>query len=132
MPVNATNTPSPFKAEMTEWAMENIPETSGFYILHFEGRIGTTTQGTAEHYCGSAQNLRERFLQHLGGCGAGGARLTEVANERGIRFFMAVAFQTENTEDARAYEAYFKKSAKNGRRCCPKCGKKKLPCPVKV
>ena len=131
MPINATNTPSPARAEMTEWAENNIPETSGFYILHFENEVGSGEMGRAQHYCGSAKNLRKRFLQHLGGCGFGGARLTEVANEKGIKFFMAAAYQTETEDDARAYEAYFKKCAKNGRRSCPCCGGKKLPCPKK-
>lgn len=129
MPINATNTASPYRAEMSAWAEENIPEVPGFYILHFERNIGEGTMGEASHYCGSAKNLRARFLQHLGGCGMGGARLTEVANERGIRFYMANALQTETEDDARAYEAYFKASAKNGRRSCPVCGGKKLPCP---
>ena len=131
MPVNATNTPSQHRAEMVQWAEENIPETSGFYILHFDGEIGHGVMGTAEHYTGSAKNLRARFIQHLGGCGMGGARLTEVANEKGIKFWMSAAYQTEGENEARAYEAYFKASAKNGRRSCPCCGGKKLPCPSK-
>ena len=129
MPANATNTPNPHRAELAQWAEENIPEIAGFYILHFETEIGEGTMGKAQHYTGSAKNLRTRFLQHLGGCGMGGARLTEVANERGIRFWMVAAYQTETEEQARAYEAYFKSCAKNGRRSCPHCGGKKLPCP---
>ena len=102
MPDNATNTPSPHRAELAQWAEENIPEIAGFYILHFETEIGEGTMGKAQHYTGSAKNLRTRFLQHLGGCGMGGARLTEVANERGIRFWMVAAYQTETEEQARA------------------------------
>lgn len=135
VPKNATQTPSVHYAEMAAWAAENIPETAGFYILHFDaevydGKPGSTL-GLAGHYCGSAANLRARFLQHLGGCGKGGSRLCEVANERGIRFWMVRAFQTSDYEAAYAYEQYFKKHAKNSRRCCPQCEGRKLPCPTK-
>lgn len=130
-PVNATNTRSPHFAEMVAWAEENIPESPGFYILHFESPIGEGNMGQAGHYCGSAENLRERFIQHLGGCGMGGARLTEVANERGIKFWMATALTRDTFQEAWEYEQYFKKCSKNGHRHCPLCGKKALPFPSK-
>jgi hypothetical protein len=99
-PKNASNTPSRHYAELAQWAENNIPETSGFYILHFETEIGSGTMGQAQHYVGSAKNLRARFLQHIGGCGQGGARLTEVANEKGIRFWMTAALETADFESA--------------------------------
>jgi hypothetical protein len=132
MAKNATNTPSPFRTEMVQWAEENIPETSGFYILHFDSFLGEGIQGSARHYTGSAKNLRQRFLQHLGGCGNGGARITEVCNEKSIKFWMVRAYQTGTEIEARAYESYFKNSVKNGDRCCPLCGGKNLPCPSSV
>ena len=124
-----THAMNPHRAELERWASENIPETAGFYILHFETPIGTEFEsfhGQADHYCGSAANLRSRFLTHLSGHGA---RLTEVANERGSKYYMVKVYQTETVDDARAYEAYYKKCAKNGRRHCPYCGGNELPTP---
>lgn len=135
-----TNTPNPHYRELAAWAIENIPEAPGFYILHAETEIGSGEEsghllGRAQHYSGSAANLRERFLAHIAGQGA---RLTEVYNERGLKYYMVRAFQTETVAEARAYEAYFKgrgpegsRTKGNSRRCCPQCGGKKLPCPTK-
>lgn len=130
---NASFTKNPHYTELAQWATENIPEVAGFYILHFETAIGNSVgnMGSANHYCGYSENLRKRYLEHLGGASTNGARLTEVANERGTRYFMATAFQTETAQDAYAYEQYFKNSSKNPRRHCTLCGGKSLPCPKK-
>ncbi len=130
-PKNATNTPSPYCTEMVQWADENIPHVPGFYILHFDDKIGDVTNpvGHASHYCGFANDLHARFVQHLGGCGKGGSRLCEIANEKRIKFHMAQAYQTVSGDLAYAYEQYFKSAVKNSKRHCPECGQHPLPVP---
>ena len=54
------------------------------YLLHFKGRINSAH--TTQHYLGYAKNLDERIQQHRQGKGA---RLTQVAKERGIAFQVA-------------------------------------------
>jgi predicted GIY-YIG superfamily endonuclease len=52
------------------------------YLLHFEAPIAPGRH-TCQHYIGSAKRLRVRIAEHRAGRGA---RLTQVALERGIAF----------------------------------------------
>ncbi len=130
IPKNASFTRSPHFADLAEWAGENLPTESGFYIIHFDSPLGANSEsprGPADHYCGHAADLHDRFIAHLKGCGAGGSRLTEVCNEQGIRFYMH--YWPMPYDDALATELYHKASVKNPRRFCPCCGGKRLPKP---
>ena len=80
------------------------------YLLHFERPI--SENHTAQHYLGWAYHLSSRMQQHLTGRGA---RLTQVARERGIGFVIA-----EVWPGTRAYERKLK-NRKMGARLCPIC-----------
>jgi hypothetical protein len=54
------------------------------YLLHFERPI--SPKHTCQHYIGSAEDLHHRLHLHRTGLGA---RLTQVALERGITFTLA-------------------------------------------
>lgn len=49
---------------------------AGVYLIHFNSPIAH-----ARHYCGVAKDIDARFVEHITGRGA---RLTQVAVERGI------------------------------------------------
>lgn len=79
------------------------------YILHFETKIS----GRAGHYTGFAENLQGRLTHHRNGSGA---RLTQVAHQRGIQMILARVFEGAG----RSFERRLK-NTKNVRRYCPVC-----------
>lgn len=80
------------------------------YLLHFEQPIseGHTTQ----HYIGSTDNLTRRIWQHANGHGA---RLCEVAKERGIGFQVVRTWEGGRREERKL------KRRKSGPLLCPIC-----------
>ena len=86
---------------------------NGFvYVLHFDRPI--SDRHTAQHYIGWAYRLDSRMRQHIKGRGA---RLTQVANERGINFVIAASWPGN-----RRYERTLK-NKKHASRMCPICRK---------
>ena len=70
-----------------------VPEASelgSVYVLHFDSPVGH-----ARHYTGWARNLRGRIRHHRAGTGA---RLTQVARERGIGFRIAYVLPNATRE----------------------------------
>jgi len=80
------------------------------YLLHFEEPIAH-----AKHYLGSAKDLKQRLKQHRQGRGA---RLLEVAKEKGINFKVSRVWTTKN--DKRDLEKKLK-ARKNSPCLCPFC-----------
>lgn len=88
--------------------------SSGFvYLLHFSSPI-CPGRHTCQHYVGFAKDLPHRIQQHRAGSGA---RLTEVAAERGITFTVARVWRGNRTLE-RAI-----KNRKNAPHLCPICAK---------
>lgn len=83
------------------------------YLLHFDRPI--CPWRPAQHYLGWTTDLESRVLAHRQG---EGARLTEVALGRGIRFSVVRTW-----EGGREIERKLKRQ-KNGRRLCPICQEK--------
>lgn len=80
------------------------------YVLHFDQPI--SPNHTAQHYIGYADNLSGRISHHRNGTGA---RLTQVARERGIGFEVVAVYS--GTRD-------FERRLKNnfhGNKLCPYC-----------
>jgi predicted GIY-YIG superfamily endonuclease len=89
------------------------------YLLHFERPI--SDRHTCQHYLGyTSKKLRERMELHRAG---NGARLTQVARERGISF-MCVRVWRDGT---RGMERQLK-NRKNGFALCPICQGKPIRC----
>jgi len=84
---------------------EEATEVGTFYLLHFDRPVGH-----AAHYAGWTRSLKGRIHHHRNGTGA---RLTQVARERGIGFTIAkvVAGVT------RAHERRVKNMGGLGRNC---------------
>jgi hypothetical protein len=80
------------------------------YLLHFDRPI--SDKHTAQHYIGWTTYLPARALAHLKGRGA---RLTQVAHERGIGFVIAATFPGDRTHER------LLKRRHNGRLLCPIC-----------
>lgn len=80
------------------------------YLLHFHERINPDRP--AQHYLGSTNDLDRRIWEHRQGVGA---RLCEVAKERGIGFTLA-----EVWVGGRRLERQLKRQ-KNGPKFCPIC-----------
>lgn len=95
------------------------PEGEGvegtIYILHFDAPIsdGHTTQ----HYVGWAADLDARISAHAAGRGA---RLTQVAKERGIGFEVVASFPGTRADERRI------KQQKHTKRLCPFCRAERL------
>jgi predicted GIY-YIG superfamily endonuclease len=85
------------------------------YILHFNVPIAH-----ARHYTGYCKDIARRLAQHrMGRDGKhGGARLTQVACERGIDFQLVYLEPGTRADERRL------KRAKNAPRLCPICNKK--------
>lgn len=81
------------------------------YLIHFATPI--SLHHTTQHYLGWAEDWKARLAMHRAGRGA---RLTQVALERGIDF--AVVQVWPGTRD---FERYLK-SRKEAPRLCPICG----------
>lgn len=79
------------------------------YLLHFDRKIS----GHAGHYIGFSTKLEKRLEAHENGSGA---RLVEVATERGIRFELVRTWRRAT----RTFERQLK-NRKNAARLCPIC-----------
>lgn len=82
------------------------------YLLHFAEPISLAH--TTQHYLGYADDVQARLSEHRAGRGA---RLTQVALERGIDFDIVATW-----EGGRDFERYLKQR-KAGPRLCPICGR---------
>ena len=82
------------------------------YLLHFDSPIAPGIH-TCQHYIGWAEDVFKRLEEHAAGRGA---RLTEVAKERGITFRLARVWPGET----RSFERRLK-NWKMGPRLCPIC-----------
>lgn len=80
------------------------------YLLHFERRINP--DHPCQHYIGWAGDLAARVQAHARG---NGARLCEVARERGIRFRVVAVWRGSRSDERRL------KKQKQGPRLCPVC-----------
>lgn len=83
------------------------------YLLHFEEPI--SPYHTTQHYLGYADNIHRRITEHRAGRGA---RLTQVAKERGIKFEVARTWHGTRADERKL------KRRKNGHLICPICAKK--------
>jgi len=81
------------------------------YLLHFNRRINPTRP--ARHSLGYAGDLAGRLAEHATGRGA---RLTQVALERGIAWRLVRTWEGETRTDERRH-----KRGAHGRRLCPLC-----------
>lgn len=89
------------------------------YLLHFEQRI--SDQHTCQHYLGFTRRpLRDRIAEHRSGRGA---RLTQVALERGIAFIVVRTWRGAS----RGFERRLK-NRKDGPMLCPVCQGKPIKC----
>ncbi len=89
--------------------------TDYVYLLHFSQPIAPGRH-TCQHYLGSAENVNARLAEHLTGRGA---RLTQVANERGISYRIVKVWKAEPGQ-GRQLERKLKRQ-KNGHKLCPIC-----------
>jgi hypothetical protein len=82
------------------------------YLLHFDQPI--SPNHTCQHYTGFAtvKDFAERIEKHRNGTGA---RLTQVAYQRGIGFTLAKVWYGDRSFERRM------KNRKNGPRHCPIC-----------
>lgn len=85
---------------------------TGCYLLHFEAPIAPGLH-TAQHYLGWAEDIDRRLDEHRRGRGA---RLCEVAAERGIGFVLARVWSRACRKTERRL-----KRRKEGPRLCPIC-----------
>lgn len=93
------------------------------YLLHFEAPIAPGRH-TTQHYLGyTSRRLRERIKEHRDGRGA---RLTQVAIERGITFTVVRTWRDTNRGDERRL-----KNRKEGPMLCPVCQGKPIRCRVR-
>lgn len=84
------------------------------YLLHFD--IPISPNHTTQHYLGyTSKGIKKRIERHRAGTGA---RLTEVAKERGIDFVVA-----RKWTGTRQLERQLK-NRKEGPRLCPICNQK--------
>jgi predicted GIY-YIG superfamily endonuclease len=89
------------------------------YLLHFERRI--SERHTTQHYIGyTKRSLRERIADHRAGRGA---RLTQVAKQRGIGFICVRTW----SKASRRFERQLK-NRKEGPVLCPLCQGKPIKC----
>jgi hypothetical protein len=100
-----------FPAEGEIVLMDPEPLQRGtVYLLHFDRPI--SEKHTTQHYIGWAKYLPARTLTHMRGQGA---RLTQVAVERGIGFVVAQTWPGDRTMERQI------KNQKNAPRFCPIC-----------
>jgi predicted GIY-YIG superfamily endonuclease len=81
------------------------------YLLHFHQLIAPGKH-TTRHYLGYAEDLERRIKEHRAGQGA---RLTEVAKERGITFSLVRCWIGDRKLERKL------KNLKNGPKLCPLC-----------
>jgi predicted GIY-YIG superfamily endonuclease len=82
------------------------------YLLHFDRPI--TAGYPARHYLGYAVDLESRLARHHAG---NGARLVQVATERGIGFVLARTWEGDKALERKL------KARKGSPRLCPICKK---------
>jgi len=82
-------------------------KTSTVYLYHFSDKLGH-----AQHYIGSCTDLKKRDWMHQNGLGA---RLLQVARERGIKFWIVKTWP-----GGRQFERQLK-NRKNAPHLCPIC-----------
>lgn len=83
----------------------------GVYLLHFDSPINPAHP--CRHYLGYASDLNKRLALHQAGQGA---RLTQVAKERGITWQLVRIWKNATRTDERRL-----KNKKCGPRLCPLC-----------
>jgi predicted GIY-YIG superfamily endonuclease len=83
------------------------------YLLHFQSPISPSH--TTQHYIGWAEDLESRITAHRNGRGA---RLCQVAKERGISFTVVRTWQGDRKLERQL------KNRKNAPRLCPVCNTK--------
>jgi predicted GIY-YIG superfamily endonuclease len=84
------------------------------YLLHFDSKI--SDKHTTQHYTGWTKYLAGRVAKHLAGRGA---RLTQVARERGIGFVVARTWPGDRTFERKI------KNRHEGPTLCPICNPKR-------
>jgi len=83
------------------------------YLLHFDSPI--SEHHTCQHYIGFAECLQQRIAQHRRG---DGARLTQVAKERGIGFRVVRVWEGDRKLERSL------KNRKHASHFCPVCNPK--------
>lgn len=89
----------------------------GIYLLHLDRPL--SPKHTAQHYKGSAEDIEARVEEHRRG---NGARIMQVATERGIGFELARVWEVPNGSLRQAEKII--KQQKNGPRLCPICNER--------
>ena len=84
------------------------------YLLHFTRRINPSRP--AQHYLGYADDIAQRLAEHAAGRGA---RLTQVALERGIPWALVRTWEGPGADRTRERRM---KRWKHADRLCPLCG----------
>lgn len=87
---------------------------STVYLLHFAAPIAPGLH-TCQHYLGTAEVLDARLAQHRAGKGA---RLCQVAKERGIAFYLVRTWEGGRDLERRL------KNRHDGPRLCPICNRR--------
>lgn len=83
------------------------------YLLHFKQPIAPGRH-TTQHYIGFTDDLARRIAEHRAGTGA---RLCEVAKERGVSFVVVQIWEGDRKEERRL------KNQKHAPRLCPICNR---------
>lgn len=83
----------------------------GVYLIHFEKKV--SDKHTCQHYIGYADNIARRFADHVSG---NGARLTQVAGERGIPFRVVAIWPGQDRNFERRLH-----NRKGSPKMCPIC-----------
>jgi predicted GIY-YIG superfamily endonuclease len=83
----------------------------GVYLIHMEAPI--SPDHTTQHYIGFAEEIAARLEAHAAGRGA---RLMEVAKERGIHWHCARVWEGASRKEERKL-----KNRKNAPELCPEC-----------
>lgn len=101
----------PYTADDKVLLLPHLPLQRGMvYLLHFDRPISESH--TCQHYIGWTMHLPSRAMAHMQGRGA---RLTQVAKQRGIGFVIAATWPGDRNLERRM------KNRKNAPRYCPIC-----------